>query len=159
MWVRMGATNRRCENVPEMSFGTMGQGEKMTQERMVEHHIKYKELHGVDETIWMTNGEHEKLHRLLRKEGMCNVPVEELTKISASAQRRTDKSKKRNKEYYKMNIRRVNFYSAPGPNVRLLERITYNLKTETIRYSANFFTRHDFKLPVIDIENNKVVNT
>lgn len=47
-------------------------------EMLVEHHVKYKELHGVDETVWLTFGEHEKLHRRLRKQGKCNVPAKEL---------------------------------------------------------------------------------
>jgi len=62
-------------------------------EQMVEHHVKYLELHGVDETEWMTRSEHQKLHRRLRKEGKCNIPSEELRKIAVAANGRTDKSK------------------------------------------------------------------
>ncbi len=42
---------------------------------LVEHHIKYKEIHGVDETIWVEKGEHNKLHKRLKKEGGWNIPV------------------------------------------------------------------------------------
>lgn len=73
-------------------------------EQLVEHHVKYKELHGIDETMWMTNSEHQKLHRKLREEGKCNVPVEELTKIARAAHLRTNKRaeymEKHNRKYW-----------------------------------------------------------
>ena len=60
---------------------------------LIEHHIKYKEIHGYDETVWMERGEHTKLHNRLRREGKCNIPVNELNKISTPAFQRTRKSK------------------------------------------------------------------
>lgn len=73
----------------------------MTDEEMVEHHTKYKEIDGYDETVWMTRSEHTKLHLRLRIEGKCNVSPEELTKISGAANHRTDKAKERKKEWRK----------------------------------------------------------
>ena len=35
--------------------------------KLIEHHTKYKEIHGVDETVWITRSEHSKLHIRLRK--------------------------------------------------------------------------------------------
>jgi len=64
---------------------------------LVEHHIKYKEIHGVDETVWIELGEHQRLHHGLRKEGKCNIPVDILRRVSNAAQKRTKKAK----EYYK----------------------------------------------------------
>lgn len=61
---------------------------------LIEHHVKYKEIHGIDETIWLTTSEHVKLHNRLRKEGKCNVPAEKLAKISQKAYRRTEKHKR-----------------------------------------------------------------
>ena len=55
----------------------------------VHHHIKYKEIHGVDEVITMDAGEHKRLHTRLRKEGKCNIPTTELATISQSASRRS----------------------------------------------------------------------
>ena len=46
---------------------------------MVHHHIKYKEIHGVDEVVLMDKGEHAKLHRKLRREYKCNVPPGKIT--------------------------------------------------------------------------------
>jgi hypothetical protein len=56
---------------------------------MVYHHVKYKEIHGIDEIVVMTAGEHIKLHRRLRKEGKCNVPVQVLGKLSREASAKT----------------------------------------------------------------------
>ncbi len=67
--------------------------------KLVEHHIKYKEIHGYDETVWITQSEHKKLHSRLRKEGKCNVSVDELHKISTAAHGRTDKAKEFQKQY------------------------------------------------------------
>lgn len=54
----------------------------------VHHHVKYKEIRGVDEIVILTRSEHQKLHARLRKEGKCKVPVKELEKISSLANRR-----------------------------------------------------------------------
>jgi len=61
--------------------------------KLIEHHIKYKEIHGVDETVFMSRGEHKKLHCRLRKEGKCNISVSSLQKISTKAAQRTQKYK------------------------------------------------------------------
>jgi hypothetical protein len=52
---------------------------------MVYHHIKYKEIHGVDEVVMMEPSEHKKLHCRLRKEGRCNIPSSILREISNRA--------------------------------------------------------------------------
>lgn len=53
--------------------------------QIVKHHIKYIEIHGIDEVILMTRSDHQKLHRRLRKEGKLNIPVEKLNIISQRA--------------------------------------------------------------------------
>ena len=55
---------------------------------MVHHHVKYLEIHGVDEVVLMPKGEHIKLHNRLRREGKCNIPRTELAKISYMAYNR-----------------------------------------------------------------------
>lgn len=52
------------------------------------HHTKYIEIHGIDDGFLMSQGEHLKLHRKLRKEGKCNIPPDMLKKVSATAHRR-----------------------------------------------------------------------
>jgi len=53
--------------------------------KLIEHHIKYKEIHGVDETVWMTVSDHRKLHNRLRREGKCKIPIDELRGIAKKA--------------------------------------------------------------------------
>jgi hypothetical protein len=49
------------------------------------HHIKYKEIHGVDEGYWITASKHKKIHMRLRKEGKCNIDPDTLRKCSSRA--------------------------------------------------------------------------
>jgi hypothetical protein len=57
---------------------------------LIHHHIKYKEIHGIDEVVLMEKSEHAKLHARLRKEKKCNVPPEKLHAISMRARSRAD---------------------------------------------------------------------
>jgi hypothetical protein len=52
---------------------------------MIHHHIKYKEIHGVDEVVILTQSQHRKLHARLRAEGKCNIPSWLLGKYSHRA--------------------------------------------------------------------------
>lgn len=57
---------------------------------LIEHHTKYIETHGVDETVWITISDHHKIdHRKL----FPMVTAKELALISARAWRRTQKAK------------------------------------------------------------------
>ena len=69
--------------------------EKLRQQRtggkmpeLLFHHTKYKELQGVDEGVFLSNSEHKKLHKRLRREGKCNIPGPVLAKISQAAHKR-----------------------------------------------------------------------
>ena len=110
----------------------------------IEHHIKYKEIHGVDETKWMPMSEHKKLHYRLRKEGKCNISPNILEKISQKANRRTSKYKSFIKEYEKKNIERIHFTERLMPYVVFHEVLKYNNKTGTATWSA-FFRATDGK--------------
>lgn len=120
--------------------------------KLVEHHIKYLEIHGVDETVLMTQSEHQKLHYRLRRGGKCNIPVDELKKIAHAAHNRTAKTKERKKNYNKQNFQQINFHEAPGKNIDFHEQITYNKKTGNVSYFASFKRDNAHKLPVINIE-------
>jgi hypothetical protein len=61
--------------------------------KIIEHHVKYLEIHGEDKTVFITLSEHKLLHNRLRKEGKCKIPAEKLAKISSKAYQRTDKCK------------------------------------------------------------------
>ena len=54
----------------------------------VHHHIKYKEIHGVDEVVMMERSEHSKLHQRLRREHKCSIPPSTLKRISENACKR-----------------------------------------------------------------------
>lgn len=70
-------------------------------EHIIQHHVKYKEIHGYDKIVLMTRSDHSKLHRRLRKTAKCKIPVEELTRISNRARMRSPIGKEQAKEYYK----------------------------------------------------------
>lgn len=74
------------EHRMKLSEANKGKHNKIPE--LVYHHTKYKEIHGVDEGKFLTVSEHRLLHRRLRKEGKCNVPVPELSRISNSAYKR-----------------------------------------------------------------------
>lgn len=144
---------------------------------MVEHHVKYKEIHGVDETVWMTQNEHKILHNKLRREGACNIPVDELRKISKSAYARTekgkhihklyrnsesgiearqkydssDKYKETRKKYTQHNVKTITFSDAQCPNISHYERIIYNKNTGNVSCKSSFLGEHGFKIPIINI--------
>jgi len=120
-------------------------------ETLIEHHTKYKELHGVDETVWMTDSEHKKLHFKLRSKGKCNVPVAKLTKISIAAHARTKKRIKSRIEYTKKNMQSIEFFESMGANVQFIERITLNHATDNVSCYAWFLGTHGNKLPIINI--------
>lgn len=133
-------------------------------EGLIEHHVKYKEMHGVDKTIWMTWSEHKLLHNRLRREGKCNVPVDKLHKISTAACQRTEKWKlarvkylhtekgrRSRKEYGKKALQWIDFYETLMKNVRLYEILTYNSLTGNISWSARFKAENGKKLYYIDI--------
>ncbi len=143
---------------------------------LIQHHVKYLELHGEDKIVMITRSEHSKLHLRLRNEGKCQIPVDELQKISQTANRRTDKHKEKqrkymenyNKEYiksdhdkevqkkYKKNYQKIDFVDSYGKNTLVRERIIYNHATGTITYSTGIEGTNGFKLPVINIDHQIV---
>ena len=118
--------------------------------QMVLHHVKYLELHGEDETIWMTNGEHQALHRRLRKEGKCKVPQKELHDIASKARGRTNKRIAWKKEY-ECNKQYHNFCESIGYHLSFVERIWYNYKNGNVGYTSRFIGDGGAKLPIVDV--------
>lgn len=117
---------------------------------LVEHHIKYKEIHGVDKTTWMTMSEHKLLHLSLRRNGKCNIPSETLRVISNKAHSRTKKTKEyRNcfaKKYTHDNLYQFMFKTCYPTNMRLIENLIINKKTGAIRFYSGFVGHHGIKL-------------
>lgn len=130
---------------------------KCKNNELVQHHVKYKELHGVDEIVMMTWSEHRKLHNRLRNEQKCNIPSHELAKIARAAHDRTDKRKKYKKtfikEYALKNIKRISFAQMFAKHIEFCEYISYNRATGSVSYSARFSGTHGYKLVIIDIND------
>lgn len=104
---------------------------------LLEHHTKYKEIHGVDETIWMTRSEHQKLHRRLRRDGRCKIPVDELSQIADRAFNRTKKIRERQKKY-NQNVKRYVVTETVLPYCQLVQIISYNLNNGVISFCSGF---------------------
>lgn len=75
--------------------------------KIVNHHTKYLEIQGVDERVKISVSEHIKLHRRLRREGKCNIPAEELRKISISARLRAQKEAREKHIKYVSNVDKI----------------------------------------------------
>ena len=126
---------------------------------LVEHHIKYIELHGIDETVWLDKGDHIALHKRLRKESKCKVTPDELNKISKKAYLRTRKGKENqlkhrksahrieyNRKYKKENTHTFTSSEVVMPNVQLNESWYYNKVTDLLIISSGFSALHGKKL-------------
>lgn len=113
---------------------------------LVEHHTKYKEIHGIDETVWITASEHRILHNRLRREGKCNIPAKDLEKISDRAGIRTSKFKEQHKKYVKRFIRRTAFITTLEKNIFVRETIYYNISTGNTTITSRFYGKHGVKL-------------
>lgn len=114
--------------------------------KIVEHHTKYEEVHGIDESTFLSVSEHRKLHNRLRREGRCTIPSEELNKISKAAYHRTEKGRelerRLNKSYREKYLRRMLSVETIVPNVQLHETISYNLKTGSVGVQSGFHIVH-----------------
>lgn len=134
--------------------------------KLIEHHTKYKEIHGVDESLWMTPSEHRNLHNRLRKEGKCNIPPDELAKISVVAGKRSSKSVQRRKEYIgewrktnkggeytrSQNRNFIAFWDTLAKNVRINETIYYNDNTGHLNVYSGFQYGRGKGFPTIQID-------
>lgn len=132
---------------------------------LVEHHIKYKEIHGYDETVFIEKGEHYLLHKRLRLEGKCTIPPKTLRRISETANKRTKKYKLWSKryrtvtqskyyatgrKYSQINRRVVSINETIGLHVRLRENIIYNISTGSVSVLFIFEATNGYKLYNID---------
>jgi len=118
---------------------------------MVQHHVKYKELHGYDEIVMMTMSDHKLLHQKLRREQKCNIPSDELHKIAMLAHKRTQKYKHGTNIYAKKNVSCQEFCKTMMPYVGHREDIRYNLITKQVWFTFRFCSYGGKELFYIDI--------
>lgn len=131
--------------------------------KLIQHHIKYEELHGVDEIVMLTRSEHKNLHDRLRNEGKCNVSVDELRKISSKAHERTESRKAYARQYrtsevgkvtykrHEANRQCIGFNESLSKNVFFAERIRYNCVTGSVGYTARFQASKGYILPIVEV--------
>lgn len=100
------------------------------------HHVRYKEIHGMDEVIEMDISEHIKLHQRLSLNGN-KIPLKILGRAASRRQ-------------YKDDLDFIDLSEAIAPYVHLFERIRINNKTGNINYQSYFHADHK-KLLYIDI--------
>jgi len=126
-------------------------GLKMSE--IVQHHVKYKEIHGKDEIVLLTKGAHRALHNRLRREGRCNIPSDILAKISDKARGRTLHAKQYLKNYRLNNEYEFSFLESVYPDIQLYEKIRYNRKIGTVSFRTGFAQFRGQKLYYISQEN------
>ena len=117
---------------------------------MVHHHVCYEEIHGYDLVILIPSSEHKLLHNRLRKEGKCNIPANELAKISRNSKHGIESSIKSQKKYNK-NLDSIDFYERLESQMGLHERIVYNYKTGNISITISFKNDSGLRLPIINL--------
>ena len=100
---------------------------------LVRHHVKYKEIHGVDVVVLMEQSEHKKLHNRLRREGKCNIPVSELKKISDNGS-----AVFRATRYAKNYIKEKSFSKTVYKKVSVRNTVRYNTKTGAVTIYSRF---------------------
>lgn len=118
--------------------------------KLIQHHIKYKEIHGEDVIVWLTYSEHRALHNKLRNEKKCNILPEKLNKISQKAHQRTNRRKKSVKLYRDKHIKQIIFEDCIGKNVEIMEEIRYIDTTGSISYFSHFKSYNGFRLYIIN---------
>ena len=118
---------------------------------LIEHHIKYKEIHGYDKTVWLTWSEHKRLHIRLRKEGKCQVSPDELKVISSKAYMRTSKYKhlacRLSRD--RTHETRKHFTKSLAPNISLFTDILYYINTGNVSVTSYFHSSHGKRLITI----------
>ena len=103
--------------------------------KLIHHHKSYEP----EVIVMMCRSCHEKLHVQLRKEGTCQIPVDELGKICREL-------------YHHNNYQKFDFYETMMLYVGFYEQIKYNHKTGTVTYSANFKASNGKELYYVDVE-------
>ena len=118
---------------------------------LVQHHIKYIEIHGVDEVVMMEKGEHDKLHKRLRSVGKCSMTAVELDRISKRAHQRSKLGMATTAKWRKENWQQILEYTPIGPGISLAERIAYNFNNGNVGYASWFTCQSKGKITYIDI--------
>ena len=115
---------------------------------LVQHHVKYEEIHGVDEIVMMDRVEHTSLHKRLRNEKKIKVTSKDLIPISHAAYRRTTKGKCVEKKRTKNSF---NFCEDVDIDICLFERLRYSESSGNVSVHSNFKGSKGKKIVWVDI--------
>ena len=102
--------------------------------RIISHHIKYEPEILVD----CCDSCHKKIHVRARKNNTCRYSIEDIQKMTI-------------KSSIKRTTKNITFYTQLAPDVRLLERIVYNINTGNVCCISSFFANHGAHLYIEDI--------
>ncbi|NJD54328.1 MAG: hypothetical protein FIB07_15875 [Candidatus Methanoperedens sp.] len=98
----------------------------------VEHHIKYKEVDGYDETAWLSVAEHERVHSKRTLLDELGIHGKERHRLTTNAYRRTEKTK----TWQQRN--RIEFTTHVNPGWFIVEEIRYYPTTGNISTMSRF---------------------
>lgn len=115
---------------------------KCTDKKLIHHHKSYNP----EIIVMMCMSCHKKLHAKLRREGTCQIPTDELEKLSHSSKH----SKNRECVYHKNNCDQIEFTKTVMLYVQLRECLRYNYKTGNVSYWTGFRATGSKKLYYID---------
>lgn len=129
---------------------------------LIHHHRSYEP----EEIVLVCRSCHKLLHNRLRKEGLCTVPPEEISRMSIdskntkklnSIRQKSERglaiSRKINKKFRDVhNQYDYRFYETMMPNIRLHERIRILDGGEQIITWSGFLFGHGKSFPIIDID-------
>ena len=97
--------------------------------RIISHHIRYDPEIIVD----CCDSCHKKIHVRIRKDNACPYSIKDIQKMTT-------------KSSIKRTTKHIEFYDQLAPDVRLMERIVYNLNTGNVYCTISFFANHGASL-------------
>ncbi len=114
---------------------------------LINHHVKYKEIHGIDETEKVTRREHMILHGRPVVGMKSNNPIPR--KIAVAAGNRIHMPAHNKIIHDKRNT--IDFNDRIDKNIVLRETMIVNPSTNTITWSSRFIGDHGRKIIGVDI--------
>ena len=111
-------------------------------ENIIHHHVKYLELHDIEEIILLCKSCHQKLHNKLRRDNKCGIFPDDLNTLSYNS----TNGKHRRYEYGKINVSFIRFDDYMIPGIFHREKISYNKKTGNVYVSCFFDHRNQGKI-------------
>ncbi len=112
-----------------------------------------KEIHGMDETVWIDEEEHLKIpcNRIRLGKDVENISRRGMKRITTNAYKRTQKAK----EW--LNRNRLRFSQSVDTDIQLIEEIKYFPTTGNIGVSSWFHAGTDIIVPKFDFKDEAYI--